>query len=102
MVKIEERTTDWIGTIKSFLIGSTKLDNNEEYKKWKEMNATDVNATNKIIKGLEEETSAPKNGGVTKKKRKSSKTQAKSTQMPTNNRKIGKANRQRNDGGISR
>lgn len=104
MVEVkEEKFTDWRGTLRSlFGVSINKNSNNEEYKQWEEMNATDVEPSNKSVKGLEEETSAPKGGKVSRKQRKLSKTQLESTQMPTDIGEKGEDTRQRNGGGISR
>ena len=104
MVEVKkERSTDWRGVLKSFFGGSININsNNEEYKQWEEMNATYVKASNKSIKGLEEETSAHKNEKVLKIKRESSKKQTESLQKLTNDGKIGKDSIQRNDGERSR
>lgn len=100
MVEVKkERSTDWRGVLKSFFGGSININsNNEEYKQWEEMNATYVKASNKSIKGLEEGTSAPKNGRVTKSPKKQIRsTENRSTQPPTNNRE---ESRQKDDGEI--
>ena len=102
MVNLKERTTAWGEILKSFWIGSAKEDDNEEYKKWEEMNSKYLRDTNKSIQGLEEGTSAPKGGKVSRKQRKLSRTQPESTQISTDNRENGKDTRQRNGGGISR